>query len=117
MNNTTNNWTNYDTNKGHNMTKSEYYNEIKSLAEYFATGGEWETEYQDRHDDRSSAIHELIDGHQFVIYYSKAADVVRHSDNSNAMFEELGQQEVKDLDTLNTQLAFFAMVADIWEAI
>ena len=117
MNNTTtNNWTNYDTNKGHNMTKSEYYNEIKSLAEYFAIDGDWTNDYSD-HDDRSSAIHELIDGHQFVIYYSKAADVVRHSDNSNAMFQELGQQEVKDLDTLNTQLAFFAMVAGIWEAI
>lgn len=92
------------------MTKAEYYNEIKSLAEYFAIDGAWK---QNNLDERSDAIHELIDGHQFVIYYGKAADVVRHSDNSNAMFDELGQQEVTDLDTLNTQLAFFAMVADI----
>jgi hypothetical protein len=96
------------------MTKAEYYNEIKSLAEYFSIGGDWQEEIGGK---RSDAIHEVIDSHQFVIYYSKAADVIHHSGNSNAMFEELGAQEIDDIDTLNTQAAFFAMVADIWEAI
>lgn len=97
------------------MTKAEYYSEINSLAKYFADNGDWTNDYSEHsdHDDRCGAIHELVDGHQFVIYYSKAADVVRHSEKSSALLDELGRQEVTDLDTFNTQLAFFAMVADI----
>ena len=64
-------------------------------------------------DDVYDRIHEMVDSHQWVIYYSPAWDVARlMSGDNNAceMFEELGCiQAGESLDNLICQFAYCAL--------
>jgi len=64
-------------------------------------------------DDVYDRIHEMVDGHEWVIYYSRAWDVARlmsGNDNACAMFEELGGiQSGESLDDLICRFAYCAL--------
>jgi hypothetical protein len=97
------------------MTQSEYNAEIESIAR---EAREQEAEGYDLQD----AIHELVDGHQWVIYNANHLDVLRYSDNEEAGIEEGlidANAALKEggLYRLTAQLAFCAMATDVNEAL
>ena len=108
------------------ITSAQYYNEVNSLAEIIA-----EEAMQQSDNDRSDAeelindslLHEAIDGHQWIIYYAYNLDVYQHSDNSNYLIDNLGNEyagtilQEKGLDGLHCALAFWALYADVQEKI
>ena len=108
------------------ITSAQYYNEVNSLAEIIA-----EEAMQQSDNDRSDAeelindslLHEAIDGHQWIIYYAYNLDVYQHSDNSNYLIDNLGNEyagtilQEKGLDGLHQALAFWALYADVQEKI
>lgn len=83
--------------------------EIRSIA------ADARKEAREQDADLHDYLHELIDGHQFVIYVHKARAVLLHSSNENAIFEELGSQEVESMEELYSKAAYFAMLADVTE--
>lgn len=89
------------------MTASEYWEEIEALAKSIPR------EARERGDDPSDVLHETIDGHQFVIYTAEAREVLAHSPNDSAIFDEMGEQTVSDWGTIFSQAAYFAMCADV----
>ena len=99
------------------VTNKEYWDEVRSLAEHFsdddpASNG-WASEYGEDFD-KYDAMHETIDGHQFIIYYSKAADVLRHSDNPTAYEDEIGElPKGMTYEQMACPLAYMAMMRDI----
>ena len=108
------------------MNNSEYYLEIQSIAANLVS----EAMDQCSNDKEEalelindSLLHETIDGHQWVIYYSYNAEVIQHSSNSDAYQdiydnESLGQLVTdRGVDSLNTMIAFFAMYTDVQELI
>ena len=68
-------------------------------------------------------LHETIDGHQWIIYYSYNLDILQHSGNYEYMVNELGEDTAgqvlkeKGLLGLHQALAFWALYADVQEAI
>lgn len=48
-----------------------------------------------------------------MIYTHKARAVLLHSRNEDAIFEELGSQEVESMGELYSRAAYFAMLADV----
>lgn len=108
------------------ITSVQYYNEVSSLAYTIAE------EAMDQSDnDRSAAedlindslLHETIDGHQWIIYYAYNLDVYQHSDNSDYLVDNFGNEEAgyilkeKGMDSLHQALAFWALYADVQEKI
>ena len=95
------------------MTSQEYWAEVNELAAYFADSGAWREDYGED-IDRYDAMHETVDGHQYIIYYSEAADVLRHTDNPTAYEDELGDlPDGMTYQQMACPLAFMAMMADI----
>lgn len=108
------------------ITSAQYWNEVDSLAKTIA-----EEAMQQSDNDRSDAeelindsiLHETIDGHQWIIYYAYNLDVYHHSDNSNYLIDNFGNEEAgtilqeKGLDGLHQALAFLALYADVQEKI
>ena len=98
------------------MTRSEYYNEIESIA------AETLRESREEGRDVDEVLHETIDGHQWVIYNANHLDVLKHSDHEEAGIEEGvidANEALKDggLYKLTAQLTYCAMEADVREAI
>jgi len=110
--------------EANNLTRSQYTQEIKSLATdlVFEAYADWETrdEVEERINDYM--IHDTVDSHQWVIYYSYNNDVIQHSDNADAYLdvydnESLGQIVTEQgVDQLGTIRAYFAMYQDLSEA-
>lgn len=98
-------------NAGESFARQEYYDDVKSTAESILD------EYKDNLDadelpDRDAEnfnemLHENVDGSSWIIYDSKAADVLKYSDNDNAFDREHGGE-----GTTNVR-AFYAMEADV----
>ena len=89
------------------MNASEYAEEITALARSL------EEQCQESGSDVSDVLHEMIDGHQWVIYTHLAREVLLHSDNDCEIFDVVGPVEVSDWGTLFSQAAYFAMVSDV----
>jgi len=92
-------------------TAHEYYSDLADMAK------ELREQERDRSDfELSDAIHEYVDGSQWVIYTYRARLVLEFSDNDCAIFDEMGSQEWSDWSTAFSQSAYFAMVRDLYEA-
>lgn len=93
------------------ITYSEYWTKIASIAKRARERDGYEPDA-----DQIDVLHEILDGHQWVIYTAYAFDVLRHcgGDNHNAIFEA-------GIDTSNedgmfwSRAAYFAMHADVCE--
>jgi len=99
------------------MTQQEYWNEIRSLAEWLSDnrptelGGGGVTADYGEDADRYDAMHETLDGHEFVIYTHKARQVIVHSDNPDHMIDEMGADAGGDM--FDERRAYWAMQQDI----
>jgi len=91
------------------ISMSDYYTEVQSIADDIRE--EWESEGPDF--DSHGRLHETIDGHEYVIYPHLAQQVILHSQNDCAIFEELGPQEWSDWSTAFSQSAFFTLMRDV----
>ena len=112
-----------------NITYSEYWTEVKDTAENIISevlNDNFTDETVDVDQVREviydTALHEAIDGHQWVIYYSYNLDVIKHSDNEDYMVNNFGGESLEDslkqgLDTLHCHIAFWALYADVSDQI
>lgn len=100
----------------------QYREEIASIAQSLAEEAMADNEYdrQAAEDDiNDSRLHETIDGHQWVIYNSYNADVMRHSDNTDYYIDNFGVDDAghvlkeRGLDGLHNVIAFWCMYADV----
>lgn len=112
--------------KGNIMNKQEYNTEINSIAENLVHDA-WNN-YDEVTDIeqaeeliQDSLLHETIDGHQWIIYYSYNDEVIRHSDNADAYQDIYSNEDVgaliadQGLDSFGTVRAFWAMTYDVQE--
>ena len=99
------------------MTQQEYWNEIIRLAKWLSDnrpaelGGEGVTADYGEDADRHDAMHETLDGHEFVIYTYKARQVIWFSDNPAYMMDEFGPDCFGDM--FDERRAYWAMMQDI----
>lgn len=88
----------------------DYQDDVESTARGFlddCRSGSYTSEVHD-------ALHELIDGHQRVIYTWKAKMCVMHSANDGAHFDNFGADGAVDRDGINwSVLAYSAFMADV----
>lgn len=108
------------------ISNQEYFTEVKDTAAILASEA-----MQQCDNDRSEAedlindtlLHETIDGHQWIIYYSYNLPILQHSNNDPYMIDCLGEEEaghalkVGGLRGLHQALAFWAFYADVQEYI
>ena len=108
------------------MEYSEYKQEIKELAKGLVEDNQEYKEYNQSVFDyiRGNGLdHKTIDNHQWIIYYSYNLDVIKHSDNEDYMVDNLGSEslahalEQGGLNGLHQVIAFYAMLADLNEAL
>ena len=109
-----------------NITSSQYWNEVQSLAVSIAEDA---MSYYDNNRDEAeelindSLLHETIDGHQWIIYNAYNLDVYQHSDNSDYYIDNFGGDDAayvlkeKGLDGLHQALAFWSLYADVQDKI
>ena len=104
------------------MNSQEYWTEVQELAGSIA-----EEAMDQSENDRDQAeeiindtlLHETIDGHQWVIYYSYNLDVLKHSDNEDYYDSNFGDESLKasldqgGINTLHCHMAFWALYADV----
>ena len=101
------------------MTEHEYNAEIAALAEWISDnrpadlGGEGFAADYSEDTDAHDALHETLDGHEYVIYTHKARQVIAHTDNPDYMIEELGADAGGEM--FDERRAYWAMYADIME--
>lgn len=97
------------------MTRKEYWDEVRSIRENLRD--EWKDErgdYGDANEFIGDRLHEMIDGHQWIIYNSYNLDVIRFTDNEDAYIENFGEWPAdSDLSRIHTLAAFEAMRQDV----
>lgn len=98
----------------HDITASDYWNEIRSIAENV------KQDVRENEGDVSEAVHDAIDGHQWVIYTGYNLDVLKHcSDESAGIDEGLIDANAAlaegGLSKLTAQLAYCAMERDVYD--
>jgi hypothetical protein len=87
-----------------------YRNEIRDLA----TEAVQESREQER--DVQDIIHEVVDGHQWIIYYSYNLSVLQHTDHCDAAAEIGGLEDIlrsRGVQGLMSYLACAAMIEDV----
>ena len=108
------------------FTSSEYHQEVSDIAEGLYSAALWKND-----NDHESAIeeihdrllHELVDGHQWVIYTYSNGLIERFSDNAEAFKDVYDNESIgalvadQGLDAVKPIIAYFAMYQDISEAI
>lgn len=108
------------------FTESQYRQEIKDLASDLYD--EALAQNDNDHDQAEDAIfdymlHELVDGHEWVIYTYSNDLVARFSDNSEAYMECFDSESIgqivtdNGLDGMKPYIAYFAMEYDISDAL
>ena len=98
------------------MNNGEYYAEIQELADDLVSdcrNGDIESS-----DDLSDRVHEMVDGHEWIIYTGYAQEVVVISDNDGYSVENFGADCIVTDGCIDwSVLAYGAMYADLWEAL
>ena len=100
------------------LTEREYNDEIRSICT-----SAYE-EYEAAHEEKSKPadpsewvyewLHETIDGHQYVIYTYLNTQVLTHSSNENAYWDQFDETpQASCYSQLMATLAFCAMQADV----
>ena len=100
-----------------NISRSDYWAGVKSIAEDVIA--ECEEYGQDLYD----YTHEVVDGHQWIIYNAYNDDVIKHSGNADAWEdcytnEDIGRVVTENgMDHARMVQAYFAMRQDVSEEI
>lgn len=93
------------------ITLEEYNDEIKAIAAGCAKEAEGD------HDRALDLVHEAVDGHEWIIYTHHNAEVLQHSDNHEAYFDDCGQLEADSYSDAMIKMAFAAMHRDVCDEI
>lgn len=91
------------------MESHEYWDEIESLAQQVTK------EAREYKRDVHEVLHEMIDGHGWVIYCRFPPFVLAYSPNDSAMWEEGLEGGITSHDEYMTRAAYCAMIADVRE--
>lgn len=95
------------------MTYREYWTEVDRIAAELSEGPDALEESYGMDEPYDVAI-QIVDGHEYVIYYNKAFKVLEYTDNDDAYFEvHDGPPQVDSFTAMLTPLAYFAMLADV----
>ena len=103
------------------ITYKEYHQEVQNIANTLITEnmGDYESKEELEEALNDCLLHETIDGHMWVIYYSYNLDVYQHSDNRDYYEDNFGGDDLasvlkeKGLNGLHTVLAFWCLYADV----
>lgn len=87
------------------LSLAEYTKEVAELAASIAK------EAREEGRDVADVLHETIDGHQWVIYTAYHFDVLKHSPNDGAYFDNIGPLTLTSLDL--APIVYAAMEADV----
>lgn len=90
----------------HVISYKEYWREVKSLAKQAKK--EKRAGY-----DPTDIVHELVDGHQWIIYTAYNPFVLIHSQNEDALFDSMGSSEFESYSDAMAKMAYFALEADV----
>lgn len=94
------------------ITEKDYRNDVDSYAI------EVRDRVRDEGVDECDAIHDAVDGSQWVIYTYRARHVLMFSTNEDAIFDEgIGLQGLNNSGDLFSAMAYWAMRADVAEAL
>ena len=114
------------------MNSQQYWKEITDIAEQLVWSAMNEYDDLNDHDSPVAAsyqaaaiidrlLHEAIDGHQWVIYYTYSLDVMKYSGNTDYLVENFGAEDAGTilseggLESLHQAISFWAMYADVQE--
>lgn len=90
------------------ITYQEYWAEVKSIANDVAR------EVIEDDCDAYDRLHEVVDGHRWIVYYCYNMQVLMHCSDANAYFEDFGPiEQVDDLHDLLCKLAYAALYRDV----
>ena len=97
------------------MNRKEYYTEVERIAKWLSSG-----DYKEETglDDEYEALHQLLNYHEYIIYYHKAYQVMGFTDHQDAIFEVGFTTNHNDYyGSINCRFAYYAMEADVHDAI
>ena len=92
------------------MTRDEYQTEVQDLARQIRD----EAREYDR--DVEDVLHETVDGHEWVIYTTKATYVMAHASNPDA-YQDLGIDASGGWSQFVSQAAYCALAQDVRDAL
>lgn len=93
-----------------NITSQKYWEEIESIVKNCFDEKEYDDVSEDTWEDR---LYEIIDGHQWVIYTAYYFDVLKHSNNDEAIEDwDLEENSKKGFHNLLQIATCAAMQAD-----
>ena len=102
-----------------NITYSEYWQEVRALALAVINEVNQQCSGCDFSDGEyvkaEQACNELTTEHEWVIYLYKAKQVMIHTDNLNAWFENEGVAIVNNAEDFFHIAAAYALCADVWD--
>lgn len=98
--------------------RAEYWNDVRGYAaDILRAVADGEIADREALDER---VHETCDGSARVIYTSQALDVLRWTDSDDAYLDDFGAGALADVSSASevyTRLAFYALRADVSEAL
>ena len=106
------------------MNYQDYYSEVNAIAEALVSEAmaEHDNDAEQAMDSiKGSRLHETIDGHQWIIYYSYNLSIIEHSSNDDYMIDNLGLDSAGQalqsggLNGLHQAVAYWALYADVQE--
>ena len=108
-----------------NITYKEYQDEISDLAEdlYKEAGEEHPEDEDDRNKFMRERLHEIADGHQWIIDNTYNLSVYEHSSNPDMYQDIYGNDDLgaivseQGLNTPHRTIAYWAMQDDIEQAV
>ena len=106
-----------DIENARSFSNQEYWDAVNHIAE------ECINEVFEFGTDLYDAVHQSLDGHQFIIYYAHHDAVIKHSANSDCWEYWLSREDIAQLvvdqgiDGARSDQAFFAMFEDVNDAV
>lgn len=107
-----------ETDRANSVLRAEYYTSCRDIARdilHDVASGEITDS-----DMLWNVVHENVDGSGWIIYTAQHLQVLRYSENDDTGFDEMGSDLLSGADSCGQvyqRLAFFAMRADVEEAI
>lgn len=91
------------------ITLQEYANECRAIADNIVE------ECAGDEEQINDRLHETIDSHQWIIYTYYNLQVLTHSRNDGAYFDEFGALQADGFSDAMAKMAFAALEADVHE--
>jgi len=89
------------------ITHREYWDEVESLAT------ECVRLSQENDSDLSDEIHEMVDGHQWVIYTAYNYDVLKRTEADSEIEEHLEGETIDGWHAMLAKAAYFGLAGDV----